>query len=504
MSEAHQGLAEQAIAALKWNYVGALVRAGSQILIGIVLARILGPEPFGLVAIAWLVISFGNLVADFGFGAALVQRKELSDIEVRYTFTIQVLIGLGLTVFIASSAGLVAQVFQQQETVAVVEALSLVFVIQSFGQTATSLLKRNLDFKSLQFAQVLSYLVSYLLLGIPLAYRGFGVWSLVIAQLSQTLLCVILTYIRVQHPVKPLFTSRAAGFFSFGTKVMVTNLVNWLIINLDNVFVGKFFGVVSLGLYNRTYMLMTTPMNNVVTMLQGVLFSAYSKVQEDTTRLKRVYLASASMISLIMLPVFGSVAVVPGTVIEGIYGNRWLDAVPLLVPLALAMPFHSVMALAGPLIWGRGKVELELRVQVITAALFIVVMLVTSKVSVVSLGWGVFGVYVVRFILMTTEVLQLLGACWLDVLRSFRGAVFIWLWIAGLIWGIDLALLFLKTPALLRLGLEMLAGGVGAVGLAVCLPKLVLAPELVWLLGRFSDKFPKAFRAFIAHTQLKA
>jgi len=496
-----QKLAPATFSALKWSYVGTAVKVISQILIGVVLARLLGPEPFGLVAVSWIVISLGNLVADFGFGAALVQRKTISDEEVRYAFTIQVLIGVGLALIIVGSAGLIAQLFKQQQVIPVMRALSPIFIMQAFGQTAISLLRRNLDFKWLQLAQVLSYVLSFIALGIPLAYLGFGVWSLVIAQLSQSLLYTLFTYFRVRHSIKPLLTS-SAGLFNFGSKVMGTNLFNWAIQNMDNAFVGRFFGVASLGLYNRAYTLMTAPMGNIVTVLQGVLFPAYSRAQEETDVLKRVYLASVGIISMIALPVFGTVAVIPHTVIEGLYGNRWIDAAPLLVPLALAMPFHAVMALAGPLIWGRGKVGLELRVQSIIAVLFVFMLVITSKISVVALAWGVFGIYVVRFILMTWVVLKIVDASWYKMLTALRGGALALMGTASVVLGAESAMLSYNIPSLVRLFSEFFAAGSVLFLIVLAFPRYLVAAEVVWLFDRFSNKVPQVFRPFLSRLQL--
>ncbi|MBE0446821.1 MAG: lipopolysaccharide biosynthesis protein [Actinobacteria bacterium] len=495
------GLAQATFSALKWGYVGTAVKVVAQMLIGVVLARLLGPEPFGLVAVSWIVIGLGGLVSDFGFGAALVQRKTISEVEIRYVFTIQVLIGIGLTLIIAIAATQIAQVFNQQQIIPVMRALSLIFFIQAFSQTAVSLLRRNLDLKGIQLAQVMSYILSYIMLGIPLAYFGFGVWSLILAQLSQSLLYTAFTYLRARHPVKPLFRT-SIGLFNFGSKVMGANIFNWSIQNMDNAFVGKFFGVASLGLYSRTYTLMIVPLNNVVTVLQGVLFPAYSKAQEETEMLKRVYLASVGVIAMIVLPLFGSVAAIPHTVIEGLYGEKWLGAVPILVPIALAMPFHAIMSLAGPLIWGKGKVGKELVVQAITAALFISVLLVTSKISLVTLAWGVFGVYVVRFFLMTRAVLRLVDASWPKMLMALRGGVLILAGTTLAARGMDSAILSYSIASPIRL-----FGDVSAAGVALCLmfllfPRYLITEEIAWLFGRFSHKIPRIFRSFLSRIRL--
>jgi lipopolysaccharide exporter len=485
-----KGLAEATLAALQWNYAGALTRTACQFAVVVVLARILGPEPFGLVAAAWLVIGLGNLVADFGLGAALVQRRSVSEEEIRYVFTVQVLLGVALTVAVASSAGLVARIFGQADLIPVVRALSMMFLIQAFGQTAFSLMKRRLAFKGLQLAQVLSYILAYIMLGIPLALLDFGVWSLVIAQLCQGTLYTAIAYLQVRHPVRPLLDSSGADLFDFGFKVVGTNLLNWSIISLDTLFVGRFFGVVELGLYNRAYTLLIAPMNNIVVVLQGVLFSASSRSQDEDSALKRGYLAAVGAIALVVLPVFGTVALVPRTVIEGLYGDRWLGAVPLLVPLALAVSFHAMMAVAGPVVLGKGQAGKELSVSAVVAVLFLAVLLLTSQMSLVTLAWGVFAVYVVRFLLMTSVVLRLVGGTWGEVLVAFRGGLLAFAATAPIVLGVDSILSLLGTEPFFRLLGDVFVGATAVVTLIVALPSSVLPKEALFALSLVSHKLP--------------
>lgn len=488
------GLLGSALLALRWNYAGALTRMICQFVIIIVLARILGPEPFGLVAAAWVIIGLGNLVADFGFGAALVQQESVTEEAIRSVFTLQLIIGATMTALVAASAGLLADVFDQSALAPVIRVLSLVFVIQAFGQTSFSLLKRNLDFKKLQIAQVSSYLASFLLLGIPLALVGFGVWSLVAAQISQVMLYAVLAFRWVRHPIRPLLDLRAGGFFGFGSKVVGVNLLNWSIISMDSFFVGKFFGMVQLGLYNRAYTLMVAPMNSLVTVLQQVLFSASSRSQHDVASLKRGYLASASVVALVTVPVFCCVALVPGTVIEGLYGDRWLEAVPLLAPLALAMPFHAVMAIAGPIVWGKGQVGRELRVQALVAALLLAILLLTSRISMLALVWGVFAAYVVRSLLMTWTVQRSVSGSWIETLRAVRGGMLVAAFASPVVFSVDSMLQNVGVEALLRLLLDASAGAAAGVVCVLTLPGLVLHAELVKTLGGRAGRLPAPLR----------
>ena len=268
-----------AVTALKWNYLGIAARAGSGLLIGIVLARLLGPKPFGIVAVATLVVSLCNLLADFGFGSAVVQKSSLSKEDVRFSLTVQLALGCVLALVCFVLARPLARAFHSQELVGVIRALALVFPLQALGQTSSSILRRQLQFRPLQTAQIASYLFGYLGIGLPLAYLGFGVWALVLAQLGQTTVASVLLFRAAPHCLSlSLRCPDRAAITCFGAKVIGTNIVNWAILNLDNAFIGRTLGTVPLGLYSRAYNLAGTPFA-LVCGLQEVLFPASSRMQ---------------------------------------------------------------------------------------------------------------------------------------------------------------------------------------------------------------------------------
>lgn len=478
MSLTHdENLQKAAYRALKWNYLGALVRAGSTIIVNAVLARLLGPEPFGLAAVAWMFTGIGYILADLGFGAALVQKKQVTAEDIRYTASMQVLVGLGMAAVNWLLAGLIARLFHNPAAAPVVRIVSLLFIIQALGQTASSLLKREMDFKSLQMAQVFSYMAAFIGVGIPLAFLGAGVWALITAQLMQAFLNTVLVYVKVRHPLRPLFRAKDKAVIGYGLKVVGTNIVNWVIVNVDNLIVGRAFGVVPLGLYSRAYQLVTVPMNNIVTVLQNVLFPAYSRAQDDDQLLKRVYLGSIGAVALVVTPIFFTVAAVPSTVIEALYGARWLSASSIITPLALAMPVHAVMALAGPVIWGKGMVEKEFRVQSFVALLFVVALGLASRGSLVLLAWAVLLVYSMRLVLMTLATVRVLRIKGAELIPTLRGSIAVTLICALITWGLDTAI-GTGISVWVRLLADVGVAAVTAIALIWFFPRFMLPPEV--------------------------
>jgi O-antigen/teichoic acid export membrane protein len=485
-----KSLSEASFSALKWDYAGTATRAVSSLIITVVLARLLGPEPFGLLAAGWLVIGLANLVADLGLGSALLQCKTIAEEDVRYAFTIQVCVGIALMGVTGLAAPMVGHLFNQAKVVPVVRAMSLVFLLQTFGAIAVSLLKRQMDFKRIQFARITSYLAGFLGLGIPLALLGFDVWSLVIAQISQTTLFSILCYVQVRHPIRPLFSLASSGLSHFGFKVLSTNLVNYLISNMDTFFIGHFFDVVILGLYNRVYVLVSTPMNSVVATVQQVTFSAYSRKQDETRTVQRGYLAGFGFMTMLMLPTFGCMALVPGTIIQGLFGSQWGAAVPFLVPLALAMPFHAVMATGGPMLWAQDQVGREFIAQLFTAFVLLVVLFATSSISAIALAWGVLGVTIVRFVLITHASLKTVGASWCTLLAPIRGSAILLILTGSAVFLSDWGFRLLDIAASPRLILDIVAGAGVFVATVLLTPKLIFSPEMCWLAERLDGFLP--------------
>lgn len=490
-------LKQQSFKALKWNYVGSLSRAGLQFFIGIVLARLLGPEAFGLVAIASLVLGLGALFADFGLASVLVQRKEISKLDIRYVFTLQSLIGIALTVALEIGAGSIAGFFSRPDALPVLQVMFLTFAIQGFGQTSAALLRRGLDFKRLQLAQMASYLIGYVVLGLPMAFGGMGVWSLVAAQLLQTTLSTAFTYSIARHSVVPCLNNNSAGFFQFGLKVTATNLSNWALACLDSVVLGRVFGATQLGLYNRAFSLVAMPTYNIVTSLQGVLFSATSRMQDDDTRLHQTYLSAIGAVGFICMPMFSVVAFVPHTMISGIYGDNWLDAAVLLTPLALAMPFSALMGLGGPVMTGMGKASHEMFTQFCCLLVFAPLLYWASSYSVQVVAWSVFAGYVLRFVSITHMALRLVKGTWLELTMVLRGPVVLAAFCTALTWAFDNQLRLIDLSNFLRL---TFVGSFAATVMLLCLligQRWLISKPIAQLVREAKKKLPLPLQKLI-------
>jgi O-antigen/teichoic acid export membrane protein len=406
--------------ALKWNYIGNVARSLSQFAIGILLARLLGPEPFGIVAVGWMILGVGNLFADLGFGAALVQRASLTRADLRFIFTCQMVLACSLTLAGVLSAGSIASYFHKPEAALVIQAMFFLFIFQSLGQTAAAMLRRALNFKAVQQITLISYLAGYVGIGIPAACLGLGAWSLVAAQSVQSLLNSVLLIRAYPVPMALCFQRGDPELVRFGLKVTAANLSSWSISNLDVFFLGRAFGLVELGLYNRALNLVNMPMSIITTGFQGVLFAACARIQGDSAALRRIYLETSAAVAVICFPLFLTAAAVPETLILALYGPQWAAAVPVVTPLALAVLANALLAIKGPILMAGNKVGLELRNQVFTVLIFVPALWLAVHANMVAVAWAVVATYLARWLLLAIDTLRLTGVSLSEYVATLR------------------------------------------------------------------------------------
>jgi PST family polysaccharide transporter len=317
-----------------------------------------------------LVTTLTNFIADCGLAWGLVQEREINNETIRFTFTWQLITGSLATILLFNFAGEIASYFKEARAEHVIEWLSLSCVINSATTTATNLLRRNLDFKWINIVQVVSYVVGYIGVGIPVAIYGGGALSLVAAWLVQALCALVMTYLRCRHALRPLFWfAGAASLRQIGVAVFGTNLCNWLLTNLDRMVIARFLNVHAVGVYTAGYNLANIPNNLFISALQPAFLAAGARMQDDVLRLKETYLSIMASIWVLIAPLFMMFAALAPDVILAIYGDKWTEAGSVLRLLALAMPAYISWAMSTPVLWNTGRKQWESLLQLPVIAL---------------------------------------------------------------------------------------------------------------------------------------
>ncbi len=336
-------LTSKTIHGLKWSYASTITNAVMQIGYTAVMARLLEPKTFGLVAMAGVVLKFGSYFAQMGMGQALIQKKELSNDDIRAAFTSSIIMSglfLMLTWLLAPYAVLI---FDHPEVIPIIKVMAVSFVLTGISTTSLALIRRNLKFKSLAVIEIVSYIISYAGVGILFAILGYGVWSLVFASLSQALLSGLFSYFVIRHNLLPLFSwKKYKPLFFFGSRVSVISFFEFLGTNLDTLFIGRMLGAGKLGLYNRAFMVVNLPMQYLTFSISRVLFPSLSRIQNDKEKLRKIYLNSISVIGFLLFSVCFGISVAAEQIVIVILGEKWIAAVPVLQILALATPLNFI------------------------------------------------------------------------------------------------------------------------------------------------------------------
>lgn len=322
------GLGKSALAGFLWQYASVFSQGLLQLAVFAVLARLLTPADFGLLGIAMIFVGFASLLSRLGVGPAIIQRDSLTDKHIRVGFTLSILSSVVLMVTIWAVTPAVAMFFDDPRLPAVLYAVSLNFVLVGFGVVAESLLRRELLFRRLMWANVGSYALGYAVLGITLAATGFGVWALVGATLAQGGMKSLLLLLWRPHPVVPsLARQELWDLVRFGGGFTLARIFNYSASKGDYFVVGRALGAGQLGLYTRAYQLMMLPATYFGQVLNSVLFPVMAKVQGERTRLRRIYGVGIAMTSLVSAPLSALMIVSAPEIVAVVLGSKWLEAI---------------------------------------------------------------------------------------------------------------------------------------------------------------------------------
>jgi len=361
-----ENLTSKTLHGLKWSYLGTIMKSVLQIGFTAIMARLLEPAAFGLIAMAGVILRFGSYFAQMGLGSALIQKKEICDEDIRAAFTSALLQGILFFALVWLAAPLVIYIFENKKIIPIIRIMALSFAITGLTTTALSLLRRNLEFRSLFIAEIISYVLGYGIIGILLAHIGFGVWSLVAAALCQGVLLAIISYIFSRHKISFIFRWKYyKPLYSFGGRVSIISFFEFIGSNLDTLAIGHLIGAAPLGIYNRAFMLVNLPAQNLTTSFSRVLFPSFSRVQEDLEKLKKAYLTTIMIFASILFPTCLGIAVASREIVLLVLGEKWVAAIPVLQILAIATPFNLVSHFGGIVCEATATLNIKLLMQII-------------------------------------------------------------------------------------------------------------------------------------------
>lgn len=356
-------LTKLAYLGVRWAAISSGVVAAIQLLQTLVLARILSPEEFGLMAIVVLVLNFAQIYADMGISGALVHRQDATKEQLSSLFWLNCLAGVVVFLVTVAFAPIVASVFGEPRLAHLIFCTALIFLIWPIGGQFALLLQKELDFRTLALCEIAS---AVLAAGVTIvaASEGYGALSLVLGKLAGAGLTAVVYGVIGWRRWRPSlhFSSRdLKGYLSFGLYQMGQTTLIFAASQIDQLYVGIVLGTQALGYYAFAWNLVLQPMMKLNYVLTRVAFPVFARVQLDKLRLQRGYLLLEWLLVSINAPVLIGCFVTAPLLVPTLFGSQWLPAVSIVQILALVSLLISIMNPADSLIFAKGRTDLAFR-----------------------------------------------------------------------------------------------------------------------------------------------
>ena len=383
-----------------WKFSELLFQRFGTLFVGIVLARLLGPEEFGLVALLTIFISLADVVVNAGFPQALIQKRNTSLDEESSVFFCNILLGIfmyGVLYFIAPTLKYFYNKPELDLLSDLVRVAGLTVVIGSLGQVHRSLLQKNLRFKQLTYLS-LAGLVSNGIIGITMAYNGYGVWALVISNVvSSVFVTALLWFISSWRPIYCLKFSVLKPLFDFGWRMLITNLANDFFNQINGLLIGRYYPTASLAYYNRGIAWPTLMADTVTSSMGAVLFPLLSKVNNDTRRMKRAVEKCLLGVTFMLWPALGGLFILSESLTRVILTEKWIDCVPYMQIMCLSMCLYPLQVINLQSLAAKGRADLFLRLTMIKRLLSVVILVIALPHGVIALVYAQLVISVISY-----------------------------------------------------------------------------------------------------------
>lgn len=366
-------------------------RCGAQIvtfIVSIVLARLLAPEDYGKVALITVFTTIMQVFVDSGLGTALIQKKNADDLDFSSVFYFNFVVCLVLYVVMFVAAPFVAKFYREDSLKAIIRVISLTIVISGVKGIQQSYVSRNMLFKRFFYA-TLGGTVFSAFLGIGLAYAGFGVWAIVMQQLSNTTIDTLILWVTVRWRPKKMFSwERLKELLSFGWKMLASSLIDTVYTNIRSLIIGKMYSSADLAYYNQGEKFPNVIASNINTSIDSVLLPTMASEQDNSERVKMMTRRAIKTSTYIMAPLMMGLAFCAKPIVQLVLTDKWLFCVPFLRIFCFTYMFYPIHTANLNAIKAMGRSDLFLKLEIAKKIVGMVLLLSTMWFGVMAMAYS--------------------------------------------------------------------------------------------------------------------
>lgn len=381
-------LKQKTVKGTVWSAVERFSVQGVQFIVMIVMARILTPEDYGLVGMLAIFLAVSQSLIDSGFSQALIRKMDRTETDNCTVFYFNIVVGLVLYLILYFLAPLVAKFYDAPAITSIMRVICISVIINSLVVVQRALYTVNIDFKTQAKASLSAAIVSGII-GITMAYKGFGVWSIVTQQLTNLGINAGLLWLFSKWRPRLLYSWKSfRELFSFGSKLMLSGLLDTLYKNIYTLVIGKVFNASSLGHYTRAHQFADFPSSNLTGIMQRVTYPVLCNIQEDDERLKNVYRRFLKLSAFIIFPLMLGLSAVSEPFVEIFIGRQWSYCSSLLQILCFSMMWFPIHAINLNLLQVKGRSDLFLRLEIIKKTIGVTILCVTIPMGLTVMCFG--------------------------------------------------------------------------------------------------------------------
>lgn len=367
------------ISSLIWKLLQSSGAFITLFILQIVMARLLAPETFGLIAIVMVIISLANIFIDSGLNSALIQKKDADELDYSSVFTSTLSISILLYILLYIFAPSFADFYNQMELIKLVRVLGIMLITGAFTSVQNAYIAKNALFK-VQFK--ISFITSITsgILGIICAYLGFGVWALVIQQVIDRFITTIFYLFLIDwKPRLNISINRMKRLFSFSYKILFVSLVNELYNNIQTLLFGYFYEPSTLGYYNRGSIIPKSLFNPINSSIKSIMFPVFSNFQDSTDKVRSIAKRSLKTSFLIVFPMMIGLMIVAKPLVLILLTSKWLPAVYYMQIFALIYAIEPIHSINRQIILGLGKSNISLVIEIVRKILGLSILIISIR-----------------------------------------------------------------------------------------------------------------------------
>ena len=375
-------LKQKTISGLLWSFIDNFSSQGIIFIVGIILARLLAPKEFGLIGMITIFIAISTSFINSGFSQALIRKKNCTEKDYSTVFYFNLFVGILFFGILFVAAPSISKFFDEPQLIPLVRVLGIVLVIDSLTIIQRTTLTKRIDFKLQTKVSVIANIVSGGI-GVAMAFQGFGVWSLVAKTISQKGMNSLLLWF--WNRWRPLWVFSIESFkqlFSFGSKLLVSGLIDTVYRNVYYLIIGKYFSAVELGYYTRADQFKSMPAENITGIMSRVTYPVLAQMQDDTIRLKAAYKKMIKTVMYISFILMAGMAATAEPMVVSLIGEKWRPSIIYLQLLTFPGVMYSLHSLNLNMLKVLGRSDLFLKLEIIKK-------LIVIPTIIIGIIWGI-------------------------------------------------------------------------------------------------------------------